>query len=142
MRYSIKKDFRFEAAHRLVNGYEGKCSHIHGHSWLARVTLASENLNSVGMVLDFAETKKLGTWINDHLDHAMLVAQEDVEMLQFLSQSNQRHFVFMGNPTSERLAELVFSKAVEFCYPVVAVEIQETCTASARFERSEFNTDS
>ena len=37
--YTLTKAFRFESAHRLAKGYEGKCANIHGHSWNGELTV-------------------------------------------------------------------------------------------------------
>lgn len=34
----LSKEFHFEAAHTLLN-YDGLCKHIHGHSYVLRVTV-------------------------------------------------------------------------------------------------------
>ena len=133
MGYSVTKEFRFEAAHRLARGYVGKCAHNHGHSWCCRVTLAGR-LNAVGMVRDFASLKPLREWVDENLDHATLLCSEDDAMLKFVRDTQQRHYVFEGNPTSENLCRFLYEKAKEFELPVVAVEIDETCTSTARYE--------
>ncbi len=40
----ITKIFRFEMAH-AVFGYAGKCSHIHGHSYVLHVTITGNDVN-------------------------------------------------------------------------------------------------
>ena len=41
MNIRITKEFDFEAAHAL-DGYEGKCRDIHGHSYHLKITLIGE----------------------------------------------------------------------------------------------------
>lgn len=57
----IYKEFRFEAAHRLPH-HSGKCHRLHGHSWIGRVYVKSNNLiqegDKQGMVIDFEDIKK------------------------------------------------------------------------------------
>ena len=59
----ITREFSFEGAHAL-KGYDGKCSHIHGHSYRLAVTvtgkpIAEENSPKKGMVIDFTDLKKI-----------------------------------------------------------------------------------
>lgn len=61
----IKKTVTFEAAHRLPFH-----SHMHGHSYVATVTLKGEPGVS-GVVVPFGEIEKT---IKEHLDHTCLNA--------------------------------------------------------------------
>ncbi|BBJ27602.1 6-carboxy-5,6,7,8-tetrahydropterin synthase [Athalassotoga saccharophila] len=64
----ISKEFKFDAAHNLVN-YHGKCEKLHGHTYKLRVTLEGKP-DDEGMIIDFAELKRI---VNDlvisRLDH-------------------------------------------------------------------------
>ncbi|MGC9139277.1 6-carboxytetrahydropterin synthase QueD [Athalassotoga sp.] len=64
----ISKEFKFDAAHNLVN-YHGKCEKLHGHTYKLRVTLNGK-VDEEGMIIDFAELKRI---VNDlvisKLDH-------------------------------------------------------------------------
>ena len=62
MKIRITKTFDFEAAHAL-DGYEGKCKDIHGHSYRLETTFIGtpkkdNNQSDCGMVVDFGELKK------------------------------------------------------------------------------------
>ena len=52
---SIKGDI---AAAHFLRGYEGPCKNLHGHTWKIEVTCISSQLDSIGMVADFAMLKK------------------------------------------------------------------------------------
>lgn len=52
----ISKEFKFDAAHNLVN-YHGKCEKLHGHTYRLRVTLEGTP-DENGMILDFVEFKR------------------------------------------------------------------------------------
>ena len=63
MRVRITKQFDFEAAHAL-DGYNGKCKDIHGHSYCLKVTYLGKpkentELHDCGMVEDFGVIKKI-----------------------------------------------------------------------------------
>src|SRR6185312_17415265 len=85
--FRVTKEFRFCYGHRLLN-YAGKCKHLHGHNGRAVVTLEAPALDPLGMVLDFTEIKRvLGTWIDDALDHRMLLHRDDPVIPELRRQS-------------------------------------------------------
>jgi 6-pyruvoyltetrahydropterin/6-carboxytetrahydropterin synthase len=61
----------FSAAHRLPNT-GGRCERLHGHNWKVEIQVAAEELNDVGMVLDFHELRKALHAVLDELDHSFL----------------------------------------------------------------------
>ena len=59
----VTKEFNFEASHAL-DGYDGKCKNIHGHSYQLVVTIKGKPIEDAnnpknGMVLDFGDLKQL-----------------------------------------------------------------------------------
>lgn len=76
--FYLTKIFHFEAAHAL-NGYDGKCRNIHGHSYELRVTVKGMPLNEPdnpknGMVIDFHDLKSIvNQEIVDKLDHSFII---------------------------------------------------------------------
>ncbi|RME74588.1 MAG: 6-carboxytetrahydropterin synthase QueD [Planctomycetota bacterium] len=79
----ITKEFRFEAAHNLIN-YEGKCKNLHGHTYKLLVTLdypVQEN----GLAFDFCELERIvRERIIRRLDHSYLndlLSQSSAEYL-------------------------------------------------------------
>jgi 6-pyruvoyltetrahydropterin/6-carboxytetrahydropterin synthase len=119
----IYKEFRFEAAHRLPH-HDGKCSRLHGHSWIGRIYIKSNNLiqkgPKQGMVIDFNDLKKyLNPLLDQFLDHYYLNETMELE-----------------NPTCEVIAKWIFEKLeLAGLQGLQGVEIQETCTAGARFTK-------
>ncbi len=79
----LTKEFSFEAAHAL-EGYEGACRHIHGHSYRLFVTVVGEPIadsvrSSYGMVLDFGELKRIvNEQIVSRLDHALVLRRSSL----------------------------------------------------------------
>jgi 6-pyruvoyltetrahydropterin/6-carboxytetrahydropterin synthase len=135
MKYRVIKQFTFEAAHRLYENYQGKCTNNHGHSWQVALHLEADELDNKGMVIDFTEMKKLKEWIDNELDHTTILSSAD-PMVDYIKDSKQRLFVVTGNPTSEAIGRVIFEKAVEFFttehVKVAKVEIAETCTSMAQ----------
>ncbi len=135
MKYAITKEFTFEAAHRLLRNYTGKCRNNHGHSFKVKIWLEGESLDDKDMLIDFQETKKLKAWIDEYLDHATLLWKEDPMIDSLLSFEN-KVLVTEKNPTSEHIAELILAKAQEIFNDsrvhVQCIEVNETCTTAAR----------
>ena len=88
MIYRVTREIDFCYGHRLLE-YEGKCRHLHGHNGRAVITIESPDLDHRGMVLDFSDIKKdVSTWIDDNLDHRMILNKADpvVSILQELGE--------------------------------------------------------
>lgn len=82
---SVTKIFRFETAHAIF-GYEGPCKHIHGHSYVLHVTVASttagnkDYIEKPGFVVDFKILKKIVQETIVHkLDHRLILSKEYLE---------------------------------------------------------------
>lgn len=77
-RIRLTKEFSFESAHAL-EGYDGKCRHIHGHSYRLYVTIVGEPVADpanpkYGMVMDFGELKSLvNEEVVERMDHAFVM---------------------------------------------------------------------
>ena len=77
--YRVTKEIHFCYGHRLLD-YSGKCRHLHGHNGRAVITLETESLDALGMVMDFTVIKQVvGKWIDDALDHLELYSGMDPE---------------------------------------------------------------
>jgi 6-pyruvoyltetrahydropterin/6-carboxytetrahydropterin synthase len=135
IRYVLSKEFKFDAAHRIINNYSGKCSDFHGHSWAVIVYVEGYKLDERNMLIDFNELEVLKKWINDNLDHASILWEGD-PMVQYFKEYSQKVFVTRLNPTSEHLAQIILEKAMSFFdnpkIRVESVEVKESCTSSAR----------
>ena len=69
--HSVTREIHFCYGHRLLN-YPGKCRNLHGHNGIAVITLESDSLDDLGMVVDFSLLKaSIGVWIDTNLDHRM-----------------------------------------------------------------------
>lgn len=134
--FTLSTSFTFEAAHRLVNGYPGKCRNLHGHSFRVTCTIEGDELDRFGMVKDFADFKLLKEWCKEQWDHATLLAESDHETIDFLIGTEQKHFLFAHNPTSEVIAQYLLGKSEELGFPLSTVTIDETCTHSCTVHRT------
>ncbi len=74
----LTKEFSFESAHAL-EGYDGACREIHGHSYRLFVTVKGEPIADVqnpkcGMVIDFGDLKRIvNEQIIDRMDHSFVM---------------------------------------------------------------------
>lgn len=119
--YSLRKMFRFEAAHRLPN-HDGKCARLHGHSWVGWVIVEGEKLvregAKAGMLVDYGDiSAAVKGMVEGHLDH------------HYLNES----IPGMPNPTSENVAKWCFDYLDRRLPMLSAVEIEETCTSSCTY---------
>jgi 6-pyruvoyltetrahydropterin/6-carboxytetrahydropterin synthase len=130
--FQVTREIRFCYGHRLL-GYDGKCRHLHGHNGRAVITLAAPQLDELGMVVDFARLKKaVGGWIDEHLDHKMILHRDD-PALPFLRQQCEPVHVLDDNPTAENLARLLFEVTQTQGFPVVEVRLWETDDSFAAY---------
>lgn len=132
--FRVTKEIHFCYGHRLLN-YDGKCRHLHGHNGKAVVTLEKAELDPLGMVVDFSEMKRiLGKWIDDALDHRMLLHRDDPVIPELRRQGEP--FVELDvNPTAENLAKMIFEYAVSHGLPVVEVTLWETENSFATYRK-------
>ena len=123
--YHVAREIDFCYGHRLLN-YEGKCRHLHGHNGRVVITFQSETLDSRGMVLDFSDIKRIvSTWIDDHLDHRMLLHRDD-PFVPILRDHDEPMYLLDGNPTAENIAKLIFDFTAEQGFPIVEARLWET----------------
>lgn len=73
----VCKTMTTQTAHRLI-GYEGKCAHIHGHSYKWEVAIWKEGLDERGIAVDFGEIKDvMKRMIDEEFDHALVLHVKD-----------------------------------------------------------------
>jgi 6-pyruvoyltetrahydropterin/6-carboxytetrahydropterin synthase len=130
--YQVTREITFCYGHRLLN-YDGKCRNLHGHNGKAVITIESESLDKLGMVMDFGDIKKtISTWIDTTLDHRMLLHKDD-PLVPILVQMNEPICVMETNPTAETIAKYIFDFVQMQGFPVSEVILWETDSCFARF---------
>lgn len=75
MPFEISVTRTFSAAHAL-RLYDGSMEPVHGHNWQVEVTVASTQLDAIGVVMDFHELERrvdqiILPWHNRHLNDAV-----------------------------------------------------------------------
>jgi 6-pyruvoyltetrahydropterin/6-carboxytetrahydropterin synthase len=130
--YKVTKHIDFCYGHRLLN-YDGQCRHLHGHNGRVEIDIESDRLDGRGMVVDFSDIKRiLKTWIDETLDHRMLLNKAD-PLVPVLQQRGELHYLMDENPTAENIAKLIFQHARSKGLPVAEVRLWETPTSFATY---------
>lgn len=116
--YSLKVEGSFSSAHNL-RGYKGKCEDLHGHNWRIEVIVKSEELNNIGIVVDFKELKQKLNAVLEEMDHKYL---------------NKLAYFKKVNPTSENIAKYIYQKLITRIPLLDSVTVWENATSCATYE--------
>jgi 6-pyruvoyltetrahydropterin/6-carboxytetrahydropterin synthase len=93
--FEVTVEDSFAAGHYLRN-YKGKCENPHGHNYKVRLTLAGQQLDKAGLLLDFKDVRDLMKNVIDRFDHQMI---NEIEPFTAL------------NPSAENLAKYFYHEA-------------------------------
>lgn len=96
-KYTLKVVTDFASAHTLRE-YPGACSRMHGHNWKVEAEVETNQLNDIGMAIDFKEIKREVRDIAAQLDHYYL---NDIEPFTKI------------NPTAENIAQYFFQQLAQ-----------------------------
>jgi 6-pyruvoyltetrahydropterin/6-carboxytetrahydropterin synthase len=108
------------AAAHFLRGYDGPCKNLHGHTWQIEITIESDHVDQIGIVMDFRLMKnKLKDFLS-HLDHVCL---------------NDLPYFKEVNPSTENIAKYVFQKFSKECHPfkLKKVQVWESDSASVTY---------
>ncbi len=119
--YDIFIKTHFAGAHHLRD-YPGDCEQPHGHNWKVKVTVRANELDELGMGIDFKILKKHVNVIIDELDHRDL---------------NEMDAFSDVNPSSEHIAKFVFDNLQDSLqsnrYKLYSVSVMETDTSGLTY---------
>ena len=123
--FEVTVEETFAAGHAL-RGYHGKCENVHGHNYRVRVSIEGAELDSIGLLLDFVEVKKLIRNVVERLDHQFINDLPPFDVL---------------NPSAENMAKYFYEQisgglAAERGLRIGEVAIWETDVTSARYRPS------
>ncbi len=90
--FELKVLTHFAAAHQLAMVAK-KCENLHGHNWKIEVSLAGDELNDAGVLMDFGILKDHISEIMKKLDHTFL--------------NELTHFSGKISPSSENIAQFI-----------------------------------
>ncbi len=132
----ITKEFRFEGAHALLD-YDGKCRHIHGHSYRLLITVEGEpSLREgdpkIGMIMDFGDLKNIvEAHILKHFDHALLL-RRNAPLAEEISGAYHNVLLLDFQPTCEQLTlhfAGILKKIITLPNSLYSVRLYETPTS-------------
>lgn len=130
--YTVTKQIHFCYGHRLLN-YSGNCRWFHGHNGLVEIELVAEELDELGMVMDFSDIKRIvKEWIDDHLDHKMILHKDD-PLVPALKEHGEPLYLLDENPTAEAIARVIYREVKRQGFPVFEVRLWETPASWAAY---------
>lgn len=133
--FTVRKKFRFEAAHRLDNSYTPECQHIHGHSYVVEVFFSTKELDEDGMVIDFGQVSDIVKPILKGWDHRFLMSAGDPNPSGI---SGSDVLLVSFNPTAEEMARHLFGiislEVGDLINGKLKVRVHETETGYAEYE--------
>jgi 6-pyruvoyltetrahydropterin/6-carboxytetrahydropterin synthase len=88
--YRLRIEAEFDAAHK-IEGYEGKCARLHGHTYKVQVFVVAKEVGPIGISFDLRLLKEKLRKITEKLDHSFLNELEE-----------------LGNPTVENISKYIF----------------------------------
>ena len=121
--FQVSVEETFSAGHAL-RGYRGKCENVHGHNYRVRVTMEGPQLDSIGLLCDFTELKRVIREVISRLDHQFV---NDLEPFRTV------------NPSAENLAKYFYEQMLGQLTRlpegsgITEVTVWETDTASAQY---------
>jgi queuosine biosynthesis protein QueD len=135
----LRKTFRFEASHVLPK-HPGKCSRLHGHSWVLHVFVEGKVNPDTGFVMDYADISKAVEPLIRLLDHTHLGVHHidfEPEAMPFAVPPSWRCQPIQHDfyPTSENLLIWIGRQLTNIRWSKLALE--ETCTSYAEVSREE-----
>ena len=139
----LTKEFSFEAAHSL-EGYDGACREIHGHSYRLMVTIKGEPSQDSydpkqGMVMDFGLLKSIvNEQIISRLDHAFIMrySEQGEELRDVLSPYYHNIVLVDYQPTCENMLADFAERLLESLpddVELYSLRLHETATSFAEW---------
>jgi len=119
--FEVSVEYTFAAGHAL-RGYKGKCENVHGHNYKLRVTVQGEKLNSIGLLMDFADLRAAVRSLVERFDHQFL---NDLEPFRKINPSAENLAWYVGTELQKEIKNQGLS--------VNNVTVWETDTTSASY---------
>ena len=118
MMYELHVTERFSAAHHLC-GYGDPCEQVHGHNWNVTAFVHCEQLDAVGLGIDFRVLRRRLREVLADLDHRDL---------------NDTPWFRETNPSAEHLARHVHERLAGAPARLVRVLVQENDDSGASYQ--------
>lgn len=115
--FTISKQFHFSASHIIEGVPDGHpCGRLHGHNYIVEIVLRSDNLDSIGFVIDYNDLKPFKEIIDKQLDHRHL------------------NDVLPGSTSAESIAYYLYQRAKEMWKEVLKIRVSETPKTWAEYQ--------
>jgi 6-pyruvoyltetrahydropterin/6-carboxytetrahydropterin synthase len=121
--FEVSVEETFSSGHAL-RGYKGKCENVHGHNYRVRITLSGPQLDSIVLLVDFTELKRVLRGIIGVLDHQFL---NDLDPFKTVNPSAENMAKYFYDETHRQLTGLPAGAGI------TEVTVWETDTASAQY---------
>lgn len=116
--FELMVEAQFDSAHSL-RGYEGACESLHGHTYRVQARYRGEELNEIGILVDFKMMRATLKDVVSYLDHKYLN-----ELPEFKTM----------NPTTENIAKFIYERMrLKLGKGIALVSVWETPTSSASY---------
>ncbi len=119
--FEVTIEQTFSAGHALRH-YRGKCENVHGHNYRCEVTVEGEQLDGIGLLVDFVELKKTVRAVIDRMDHQWLNDFPPFDVL---------------NPSAENIAKYIYDEVSQTIdgngVRIGSVKLWETDTSYATY---------
>jgi len=99
--FEVSIDYSFSAGHALRH-YKGKCENVHGHNYKVRVSMQGEELDSIGLLVDFVDLRRAVKTIAERLDHRFLNDLAPFDQLNPSAENIARYFCDELEPEVKR----------------------------------------
>ena len=117
--FEVCVEHTFAAAHALRN-YRGKCENVHGHNYRVQVGVEGKELDSNGLLYDFADLKRTLRATSEYLDHQYLNELKPFDEI---------------NPSAENIAKFICEEVQKRMNSgaIAFVRVWETDTSCATY---------
>ena len=138
--FKVSKEFSFDMAH-LLDGHDGKCQNLHGHTYKLQVEIAGDLYQSgakKAMVIDFSDLKAIvKKAILDPMDHAFIydeTSERESKIAQLLQELDSKTFGVSFRTTAEEMARFIFNRLkYDENLAVSAIRLWETPTSFCEY---------
>ncbi|MBS6027562.1 MAG: 6-carboxytetrahydropterin synthase QueD [Haemophilus pittmaniae] len=138
--FRVSKEFSFDMAH-LLDGHDGKCQNLHGHTYKLQVEVAGDLLvdgAKKSMVMDFSDLKAVvKKAILEPMDHAFIydqTSERESKIAMLLQELQSKTFGVNFRTTAEEMARFIFQRLkYDEELPISAIRLWETPTSFCEY---------
>lgn len=140
--HKVERFHDISCGHRVF-GHESKCQFLHGHNYRVHFVCSSDQLDSIGRVIDFSVIKeKLCMWLENNYDHKFLLWEKDPLVEVMKEHSPDSIVVVSYNPTAENIAEHLVKVIApnllqETGVVLIECKVEETRKCSATYSKDQ-----